>query len=230
MTSEPRVSPAAVLDYLHSRSRTLRWKDWLIGRRYLPTRLCDCSTPVFVIAHSFRDARTARQVSLALEHDWMTVPEACRERYDEVLFRAPEIMVIQLRRKNVCGCLGHRHPVVRERPFAESHDALGGAAVGEMDLAYKPVGNWQALPLTDTALDTKFREGSRLEDFRKRQFRLKLLSVVLHETHHLVSPREPESAIRERSVTFYHDALAAYVDAAMATLSLTIDRSFHRFE
>jgi hypothetical protein len=230
MSSGLCVSPASVLDYLQSRTRRLRWRDWVVGRRYLPTRPGDRSTPVFVIAHSFRDARTARQISLALEHDWMTVPKACREAYDEVLFRAPEIMVIQLRRKNVCRCLGHRHPVVREGPFAESHDALGGAAVGEMDLAYQPVGTWQALPLTDTALDTKFMEGSRLEEFRKRQFRLKLLSVILHETHHVVAPHEPESAIRERSLTFYHDALAAYVDSATATLSFTIDRSFHRFE
>jgi hypothetical protein len=230
LTSGLRVSPAAVLDYLHSRSRRLRWRDWIIGRRYLPTRLADRSTPVYVVAHSFRDARTARQISLALEHDWMTVPESCREAYNQVLFEAPDIMVIQLRRNNVCGCLGHRHPLVREGPFSESHDSLEGATIGEMDVAYKPVGAWQALPLSDTAWDARFREGSRLEDFRKRQFRLKLLSVILHETHHLVSPQEPESTIRERSLTFYHDSLTAYVDAATATLCFTIDRSFHRFE
>jgi hypothetical protein len=229
MSSEVQISAAAVLDYLHSRRRWLRWRDWAAGRRYLPTRLGQRSTPVFVIAHSFRDARTARQVSLAVEHGWMTVPELCRAEYEEVLDRAPEIMVVQLRRNNSCGCLGHRHPVVREDPFAEPHDALGGVAVGEMDLAYKLVETWLALPLSDTALDALFIEGSRQEEFRKNQFRLKLLSIILHETHHLVSPHEAESAIRQRSLAFYHDALAAYVEAATATLSLTIDRSFYRF-
>jgi hypothetical protein len=229
MTSEFQVSPAAVLDYLHSRSRRCRWSDLVVGRRYLPTRLSDRPTPVFVIAHSFRDARIARQVSLAIEHDWMTVPKACREKYEQVLFETPEIMVVQLRRKNRCGCLGHRHPVVYEAPFTESHDALGSVAVGEMDLAYRLVETWQALPLSDTALDAKFTEGSRLQEFRNKQFRLKLLSVILHEAHHLVSPHEPESAIRQRSLAFYHDALAAYVETATATLCLTIDRSFHRF-
>ncbi|MGH9447926.1 MAG: hypothetical protein ACRD3O_19715, partial [Terriglobia bacterium] len=161
--------------------------------------------------------------------DWMDVPGHCREVYDETLSQAPGLIVVQIRRKNACGCLGHRHPMVKEAPFAESHDALGGVDVGEMDIAYKPVETWQALPLSDTAMDAKFSEGSRLEEFHKVQFRLKLLSIILHETHHLVSPQEPESDIRRRSVAFYHDALAAYVENATATLSLTIDRSFYRF-
>lgn len=229
MSPEFQISPAAVLDYLRSRSRRSRWVDWIAGRCYLPTRPSDRSTPVFVLAHSFRDTRTARQVSLAIEHDWTTIPQACREKYDEVLFEAPEIMVIQLRRKNRCGCLGHRHPFVNEAPFTVSHEALGGVAVGEMDLAYRLVEAWQALPLSDTALDAKFTEGSRLQEFHEEQFRLKLLSIILHETHHLVSPHAPERIIRERSLTFYHDALAAYVENATATLCFTIDRSFHRF-
>ena len=229
MSSSVGISPAAVLDYLHSRRRWLRWRDWVAGRRYLPTRFDDRSTPIFVIAHSLRDAQTALQVSLAVEHNWMMAPRPCREEYEEILAKAPEIMVIQLRRNNVCGCLGHRHPVVREGPFAEPHDALSDVLIGEMDLAYKPVQSWSALPLSETAMDTQFLEGSRLEEFRKNQFRLKLLSVILHETHHLVSPREPESAIRGQSLGFYHDALSAYVESATRTLCLTIDRSFHRF-
>ena len=69
----------------------------------------------------------------------------------------------------------------------------------------------------------------RLEEFRQRQFRLRLLSILLHETHHLVWPREPESAVREKSLAFYRDSLASYVEKAVGTLSLTIDRSFSRF-
>jgi hypothetical protein len=34
--------------------------------------------------------------------------------------------------------------------------------------------------------------------------------------------------VRQRSLGFYHDALASYVENAMATLSFTIDRSFSR--
>ncbi|HEV2498064.1 MAG TPA: hypothetical protein VGY31_00605, partial [Terriglobia bacterium] len=112
--------------------------------------------------------------------------------------------------------------------FAEAHDAFRGVSLGEMDIAYKRVEPWQALPLSDTALDAKFLEGSRLVEFHKKQFRLKMLSIMLHETHHLVAPNEPEKVIRECSVAFYRDALASYVENTLATLSLTIDRSFFR--
>jgi hypothetical protein len=118
---------------------------------------------------------------------------------------------------------------VKEAPFAEPHDAFGGEHVGEMDIAYGRIQQWQPLPLTDTALDTKFLEGSRLVEFRAKQFRLRLLSVLLHEINHLVSPQEPETSIRERSLAFYRTALAEYVERTVATLSLTIDRSFFRF-
>jgi hypothetical protein len=181
-----------------------------------------------IVAYPLGDAARARQLALAVEQDWARVPNRCREAYDEILFKAPGLIVVQLRRKNVCGCLGHRHLVVKEAPFAESHEAFGSARVGEMDIAYERVETWQALPLSDTALDTKFLAGTRLEEFRAQQFRLRLLSVLLHETNHLVASDEPEISIRERSLAFYRDALASYVESSITTLSLTIDRSFSR--
>lgn len=230
MDSGQSLSSAVILDYLHSRPRWLRYREWAAGRRYLLTRYGDRSRPLLVIAHSFRDARAARQISLSVEQDWLETPANCREAYDETLFRAPGLIVVQLRKKNLCGCLGHRHGFVKEPPFAEMHDAFGSVAVGEMDVAYKSVEPWPALPLSDTAMDTKFLEGTRLDDFHKKRFRLKILSIILHETHHLVSPREPEEKIRERSLAFYHDSVTSYVENAVASLSLTIDRSFFRLE
>ncbi len=221
-------SPASIEEYLRSLPRWIRWRQWASGRRYRVARFSDRARPLVIVAHSFRDAARARQLALAVEQDWAGVPNRCREAYDEILFKVPGLIIVQLRRKNVCGCLGHRHLVVREAPFAESHDAFGGARVGEMDIAHERVETWQALPLSDTALDTKFLEGTRLEEFRAQQFRLRVLSVLLHETNHLVAPDEPETSVRERSLAFYHDALASYVENALATLSLTIDRSFSR--
>ncbi len=227
---EPHIpSPAAIERYLRSRPRRVRWSEWLSGKRYLTARFADRPSPLFVVAHSFRDAAKAREFALGIEQDWDAVPERCREPYDEILFRSPGLIVIQFRRRNLCGCLGHRHVVVKEKPFAEPHEALGGASVGELDIAFERVESWQALPLSETAFDAKFLEGSRLEEFRKRQFRLRLLSILLHETHHLVWQREPESAVREKSLAFYRESLASYVEKAVGTLSLTIDRSFSRF-
>lgn len=219
----------AVESYLAARPRWIRWHEWLRGRRYTCASFPDRSRPLVIVAHSFRDAARGRQIALAVEQDWMAAPARCHEAYEEILRRGPGIIIIQLRRKNICGCLGHRHLVMKEAPFAEPHDAFGGAQVGEMDIAYERVEGWLASPLMDTALDTQFMAGSRLQEFHARQLRLRLLSVLLHETHHMVFSQEQEDTVRERSLGFYRDALANYVENARATLSLTIDRSFSRF-
>jgi hypothetical protein len=230
MEYEHAISVALIEDYLHSRPRLTRWTEWLGGRRYRLARFGDRRTPLLVIAHSFRDSSTSRQVALATEQDWPGVLSQCSEAYGSILLEAPEILVLQLRRKNLCGCLGHRHVVVGEAPFAEPHEAFGGASIGEIDIAWRRVETWQALPLTDTAFDTRFLEGTRREEFRAHQFRLKTLSIILHEINHLVAPQESENSVRERSLSFYREALAGYVEETMASLSLTIDRSFSRLE
>jgi hypothetical protein len=223
-----QLTPTAIEEYLRTQPRAARWRQWLKGRRYRVTRFSDRKTPLIVVAHSFRDAAMARLFALVVERDWTSVPVACREGYDEILFQAPELIVVQFRRKNLCRCLGHRHPVTREEPFSEDHEAFGGARVGEMDIAWRTVRDWQGLPLSDLALDTKFLEGPRLEEFHATQFRLRMLSVLLHETNHLAASHEPESAVLTRSLGFYRDSLAAYVEETLSTLSLTIDRSFSR--
>ncbi len=230
MCPEKSSLQTAILNYLQSRPRAERWREWLAGRRYRLAPLGGRSRPLYVIAFQARDEGRAAETARTLEHDWMEAPGPCRETFDEILFRAPQLVVIQLHRTNVCGCLGHRHVAVREAPFAMPHDAFGGEHAGEMDIAFEQVHTWQALPLSDTALDAKFLHGSRLEDFHAKQFRLRLLSVILHETNHLVSPQEPETSIRERSLNFYRKALAAYTEKAVATLSFTLDRSFSRLE
>lgn len=221
---------AAIQNYLRARPKSVRWREWIGGRRYRLAPLADRSRPLYVIAHRMRDDSRAEELARAVEQDWIEVPIRCREKYDEILFRAPQLVIIQLHRTNVCGCLGHRHVAVHESAFAMPHDAFGGEHAGEMDIAYEQVLTWQALPLSDTALDAKFLHGSRLKEFHAKQFRLRLLSIILHETNHLVFPKEPESSIRERSLGFYREALAAYTENAVATLSFTIDRSFSRLE
>lgn len=236
------LDPASVVRYLESRPASVRWPEWLRGRRYRITRLgegfrndesrnfASPSRPLVVIAHPWGDREVAARAARALGEDWALAPPACQEAYSAILARAPQIVVIDLRRHNRCGCLGHRHPVVREAPFAEPHEALGGGSVGEVDIAWKRVQSWPALPLQETALDARFFVGTRLDEFRQRQFRLRLLSVFLHETHHLVNPEAPEEAVRERSLAFYRDALASYAEETCATLAFTIDRSFSRME
>ena len=80
----------------------------------------------------------------------------------------------------------------------------------------------------NAAFDSRFLPGSRLKEFRQRQFRLRLLSVMLHETNHLVRPSEPETLVHTRSVNFYREALVSYFESSLGTLSFTLDRSFSR--
>lgn len=228
MVPEQMPTPATVDAYLRSLPRTVRWLLWLTGRRYLPVRFLDRPRPLVIIAHRFRDSKRARQLALAVEQDWFLAPAASRETYEEILLKAPGLVIVQLRRKNICGCLGHRHVAVKEAPFAVPHEATGTATTGEMDIACDAIENWLALPLAETALDARYLEGSRLQDFHAQRFRLRMLSVLLHEINHLVFPKEPESSVRERSMAFYRDALANYVESTISTMSFTIDRSFSR--
>ncbi|MGH9433365.1 MAG: hypothetical protein ACRD3T_17680 [Terriglobia bacterium] len=229
MNTERILSPAAIWEYLETRPAAVLWLERVRRRRYLVSRFHQRSRPLLVVAHHFRDRRTARKIALAIEQDWPEAPKTCQDAYDEILFKAPGLIVIQLRQRNVCKCLGHRHLAVREAPFTEAHEAFLGMEIGEIDLAYQDIDKWTPMPLSDSALDAKFLEGSRLEEFHDRQFRLKMLSITLHEINHLVSPQAPEPTVRERSLTFYHDAMAHYTESAINTLSLTIDRSFSRF-
>jgi hypothetical protein len=172
----------------------------------------------------------ALEMVRAVEQDWAEAPQQCRDAYEEILEDAPKLVITQFRRTNICGCLGHRHVVVKEQPFAEPHDALGGDPAGELDIAYQRVESWLALPLMDFALDAQFVAGSRLREFHAERLRLQFLSILLHEINHMVRSQEREASVRERSLAFYRDALAQYVEDAKASLSLTIDRSFSRFE
>ena len=183
-----------------------------------------------VVAHARRDSLKALEMVRAVERDWGDAPHACRNTYEQILESSPKLVIIQFHRTNICGCLGHRHVIVKEQPFAEAHDALGGDPAGELDIAFERVETWVALPLSDIALDAQFAAGSRLQEFHAARLRLQLLSILLHEINHMVCAQEPEASIRERSLAFYREALAHYVANAKASLSLTIDRSFSRFE
>ena len=226
---------SSVTRYLASRPARVRSLEWVRGRRY---RVAQVARPwaetsralAVVIAHYRRDSAPAQCLSTALETDWVGVAASYRTDYENILSCAPGMVVVDLRRTNRCGCLGHRHPVVREAPFREPHESLGVQVVGEIDIAWRRVEAWPALPLEETALHARFFEGSRLDDFLSHQFRLRLLSIFLHETNHLAFPHEPEESVRNRSLTFYRNALRSYVEEACAGLSFTIDRSFARME
>jgi len=156
MVQEPSVMLDAVKAYLHSRPRWIRWRERLGGRRYAFAQFPDRPKPLVVVAYFRRDAVKALEMVRSVERDWAEAPLQCRKAYEEILENSPRLVIVQFRRTNICGCLGHRHVIVKEPPFAEPHDALGGDPAGELDIAFERVERWLALPLMDIALDTQF--------------------------------------------------------------------------
>ncbi len=57
--------------FLASRPRTVRWLEWLAGRRYRLAAFPDRERPVVVIASRERSSARAEQVAHAIEHDWL---------------------------------------------------------------------------------------------------------------------------------------------------------------
>lgn len=113
MERELSVMGNAVKAYLHSRPFLVRWREKLVGRQYTFAAFPDPVKPLVVVAHSRRDSVKALEMVRAVERDWAEVPQHCRDAYEEILRDSPKLVIIQFCRTNICGCLGHRHMVVR---------------------------------------------------------------------------------------------------------------------
>jgi hypothetical protein len=190
----------------HSRGLLTRLYRWLRGSEQVLVRPV-AELPLVLISYAKGDAEGVEPFRESLEGIWAALPESFRQRYAETLHVAPPLVVVLLRRRNICSCLGHHHPPGTESRLTRKLRSLSGVRTGELDLAFEAIREWEPLPLSNLALppevDTK--ETSSL------QWRLALLAVFLHELHHLTYPEEPESAVRSRSQQFYFDALSHFV-------------------
>jgi hypothetical protein len=160
-----------------------------------------------LIAYAKGDREGIERMRESLEETWVKLPEPFRGRYLEVLRRTPPFVVVLLRRRNLCTCLGHHHPPGTESRITRRLRALSGVPTGELDLAFEAIREWQPQPLSQLALPPE----ADTEEFRSLQWRLGLLSVFLHELHHLVSPEESEVTVRNQSQRFYADTLSHFV-------------------
>lgn len=165
--------------------------------------------PLVTIACARGEREGALELKAALEETWRTIPEAVRRHYAPVLRLMPPMMVVLLRRRNPCGCLGHHHRRGTESRLARRLRSLSGVEVGELDLAYEAIREWQPAPLAHTAAAEVAGPGAA-EELALFRFRLALLDVFLHELHHLAAPQADEAEIRRHSAQFYEAALAAF--------------------
>ncbi len=190
----------------HSPGHLWRFYQRLRGREQRLVRPA-AELPLVLISYAKRDHEGVEELQASLEETWLTLPEIYRQRYDAILRSAPPLIVVLLRRRNICHCLGHHHPPGTESRLTRRLRSLSGVRTGELDLAFEAIREWEPLPLSHLALPTE----ADTEETRAFQWQLALLSVFLHELHHLVSPQEPERDVRAHSQRFYTDALSHFV-------------------
>jgi len=140
-----------------------------------------------------------------LHFTFPALPKDSIDSYREVLDRLPPLIVVELRSRNVCQCLGHHHegPNLsnRSRSLAKQIDG----EVGEIDLAVDAIRGWEPRPLSSLAVASA--DPAAREALAETRFHSAMLSVFLHELEHLVFPSRPESAVRGHSDSFYLNIL-----------------------
>lgn len=190
----------------HSPGLLRRFYVWLRGTEQVLVRPA-AELPLVLIAYAAGDQDGVERFRNSLEETWLTLPESFRRRYRPILEQAPPLIVVLLRRHNLCSCLGHHHPRGTESRLTRRLRNVSGIRTGELDLAFEAIRDWEPLPLSHLALPA---EAMSIE-MTSFQWHLALLSVFLHEVHHLVWPQEAEPVVREQSQNFYVDVLSHFV-------------------
>lgn len=128
-----------------------------------------------------------------------------REVYADVLRALPPMVVVRFEERNAGGVLGHACPRGLESAATKRLQAETGLPVGEVDLAFRLIAEWQPRPLASMA------SGAAAMDDGELRYRVSLLSVLFHELEHLAFPEREERVVRKRSDAFYEAALEAGV-------------------
>jgi len=183
-----------------------RFYRWLRGSEQTLVRPA-ADLPLVLISYSNGDQEGVAHLRQSLEETWLTLSPSFRRRYEAILEKTPSLVVVLLRRRNLCGCLGHHHPRATQSRLTRRLRNLSGVRSGEIDLAFEAIREWEPSPLSRLALPPE----ANPEEISSFQWQLALLAVFLHELHHLVEPRQAERAVREQSQSFYADALAHFV-------------------
>lgn len=131
------------------------------------------------------------------------------EVYAEILPQLPGTVVVLLREQDPGGCLGHARPEGMESAFTRDLSAQLGCRVGEIDLSWGLIGQWEPQPLASLALEAGVVDYQEWREDKQLQWRVALLTVLFHEMEHLAFPERPEAEVRRRSDRFYQRVLAA---------------------
>lgn len=143
----------------------------------------------------------AGELERAYLHTWPALPEAGRAPYEPMAAKLPGLVVVLLRPYNLCGCLGHHHPPGTETRLTRRLAGEFSSTVGEIDLAYEGIREWQPRPLASLAAEVPLAA---------LHFHAGLLAVLLHELEHLAHPEHTERHVRGASDDLYF-ALMRYL-------------------
>lgn len=153
--------------------------------------------PLLLISFPRGQGWAAEEISEA----WLHTLPALRSRavapYLEMLSRLPAMVVVLLRRRNVCTCLGHHHPAGTESRLTRRLAGDIGTTLGELDLAWESIREWKPRPLAALA------SRAAADELDGMHLRAAFLTVLLHEMEHLAYPDRAESAVRHTSDDFY---------------------------
>ena len=197
---------------IHSRGLLAEVIDRIRGRDQTLIRAGD-ELPLVVASYPRGRLGFATSLQSALCSTYPSLTGELRDGYRDVLEKVPTLVVAELRPRNACTCLGHRHLPGTESRLARRLMADTGRRVGEMDLAVEAIRSWEPLPLSGLAVsgDEYERDEASLAELEYRRFHTALLAVFLHELEHLAYPKREEGLIRRRSNELYAAAMRDYV-------------------
>ena len=153
--------------------------------------------PLLLLSYPRGQSEVADEIESAYAHLLPSLPAGIRSRYVDVLQLLPALVVVLLRAKNPCGCLGHHHVNGTESRLTRRLRADLKDAVGEIDLAWEAIRGWQPMPLSAMAAGDL---GAKIGELHMEAA---LLSVLLHEMEHLAFPDKAEHEVRTTSNEFY---------------------------
>jgi hypothetical protein len=185
---------------IHSPGLWQRLLGAVRGRRQRLVRTTDRS-PFLLISFPAQAGEVADELATAYAHILPALSAELRQRYQALWEKLPPLVIVQLRPRNLCGCLGHHHPRGSESRLARRLQDELSSPVGEIDLAYESIREWRPQPLSSLAAS---HLGDRLAEI---QLQAGLLAVMLHELDHLANPDRPEKQVRSTSDAFYSELM-----------------------
>jgi hypothetical protein len=189
---------------VHAPGLLARLRDRLRGRKQRLIRAGE-QMPLLLVSYPPEAEAAAWDLEAAYARSLPAMCEAARGLYVTLWPALPAIVVVLLRSRNPCGCLGHHHPPGTESRLARRLASELGHPVAEIDLAYDSIRSWCPEPLSSLAA------GDMTGELEPLRFRVALLAVLLHEMEHLAFPERGEPEIRHRSREFYRQAMAELV-------------------